>query len=56
MEGVHIIFTLLDLFFISFIFNIIIIFYTIYTFFQFNLSHSSQGSKLELKLRKEEHH
>lgn len=45
--------TLIDLFFIVFFINLLLSLYIIYTFIQFKLTHSGQGSKLKIKLRKE---
>ncbi len=45
-------FTLVDLFFIISIINLFIAFYIIYTFFQFRFTHSVQGSKLHIKLKR----
>lgn len=44
--------TLLDLFLIIFFINLLISFYIIYTFFQFKFTHSLQGSKLQIKLKR----
>lgn len=40
---------ILDLFFILFIINIFISFYSIYTFIDIKILHNKQGSKLKLK-------
>jgi len=40
---------LLDLFFITFIINLFITFYSIYLFFDIKLFHNKQGSKLNIK-------
>ena len=48
MEGV-IYLLLVHIFFISFIINLFITFYSIYSFFEQNLFHGRQGSKLKLK-------
>jgi len=53
LEGGEDIFTLLDLFFIVFSFNLFICFYFLYNFIQVIFFHSVQGSKLKLKLKKE---
>ena len=39
--------------FIIFIVNVLIVLYTAYTFIQFKLSTSAQGSKLKLKIRRD---
>ena len=44
--------TLVDLFFIFSILNLFIAIYIIYTFFQFKFTHSAQGSKLQIKLKR----
>lgn len=44
--------TLVDLFFIFSIFNFFMTIYIIYTFFQFKFTHSAQGSKLQIKLKR----
>lgn len=41
---------LLDLFFITFLFNSFIIFYFIYNFIDSKILHNKQGAKLKLKL------
>lgn len=46
--------TLINIFFISFIINIIITFYTIYTFFEIKVFHNLQGSKLKIKQKNTE--
>lgn len=43
--------TLINVFFITFIINIFIVFYSIYTFFDIKISHNLQGSKLDIKKR-----
>lgn len=40
---------LIDIFFISFIINIFIVFYSIYNFFENKIFHKLQGSKLNIK-------
>jgi len=40
---------LVHLFFASFIINIFIVFYSIYSFFEMNICHALQGSKLKIK-------
>ena len=40
---------LIHLFFASFIFNIFITFYSIYSFFEMSIFHKLQGSKLKFK-------
>ena len=47
------IFTLIDLFFIIFVFNIFINFYFLYNLIQLLFFHNLQGSKLRLKIKKE---
>ncbi len=37
------------MFFISFIINIFVVFYTVYLFFEMKVFHQEQGSKLSLK-------
>ena len=44
--------TLVDLFFIFSILNLFIAIYIIYTFFKFKFTHSAQGSKLQIKLKR----
>lgn len=46
-------FTLLDLFFIVFTFNLFVCFCFLYNLFQIIFFHSIQGSKLKIKMRKE---
>jgi len=53
LQGGDIISKLIHLFFIVYIINILITFYSIYTFFDLKLFHNSQGSKLQLKLRRQ---
>lgn len=40
---------LINLFFITFIINIFIVFYSIYTFFSIKIFHNLQGAKLNIK-------
>ncbi len=40
---------LIHLFFASFIINIFVTFYSVYSFFEMNIFHSLQGSKLKFK-------
>ena len=40
---------LVHLFFASFIINLFITFYSIYSFFEMNICHAMQGSKLKIK-------
>lgn len=40
---------LIHLFFASFIINLFITFYSIYSFFEMNVGHALQGSKLKIK-------
>lgn len=42
---------LINVFFITFILNIFIVFYSIYTFFDIKIFHNLQGSKLNIKKR-----
>ena len=44
--------TLVDLFFIFSFLNLFIAIYIVYTFFQFKFTHSAQGSKLHIKLKR----
>lgn len=43
--------TLINVFFITFIINVLIVFYSIYTFFDIKIFHNLQGSKLNIKKR-----
>lgn len=49
MLGGDFIKTIIDLFFISLIFNLFVSFYSIYTYFDNIFFHNMQGSKLKLK-------
>lgn len=40
---------LVHVFFISFLLNIFIVFYSVYTFFEITVFHALQGSKLNIK-------
>lgn len=48
-QGGDSIFKLVNLFFITYIINILITLYSFYTFFDIKLFHNLQGSKLNLK-------
>lgn len=53
LQGGDFISNLIHIFFIVYIINILITFYSIYTFFDLKVFHNSQGSKLQLKLRRQ---
>lgn len=49
MKGGVILEILIHLFFASFIINVFVTFYSVYSFFEMNIFHGLQGSKLKFK-------